>query len=161
MTLLATGLRLGEALALQWSDIDLSSGTLTVRGGKTSNARRVVLMPEELVKAMRAVRGVGLVFHRPNGKPMSQWTVRDNWYAMLEKVELPRIRVHDLRHLHGSFLLEQGADLASVSARLGHSSKAFTLSTYVHALASGQEKAAAISNSLLTANGVATRVQPN
>ena len=44
-------------------------------------------------------------------------------------------------------------DLATVSARLGHASKAFTLSTYTHALDSGQEKAAAISNHLLTETG--------
>jgi integrase len=92
------------------------------------------------------------VFHRPNGKLMSKRTIRDNCYAMLEKAEPPRIRVHDLRRLQGSFLLEQGADLAGVSARRGHSSEAFTLNTCVHALASGQEKAAAISNSLLAAN---------
>jgi integrase len=134
MVLLGTGLRLGEALALQWSDLDLTNGILTVRGGKTSNARRAVLMPEELVRELKAVRGVGLVFHR-NGKPVNQWTLRDNWYALLERLNLPRIRVHDLRHLHGSFLLGQGADLASVSARLGHSSKAFTLQTYIHTLA--------------------------
>jgi integrase len=153
MVLLGTGLRLGEALALQWSDLDLTNGILIVRGGKTANARRAVLMPEELVRELMALRGVGLVFHR-NGKPVNQWTLRDNWYALLERLNLPRIRVHDLRHLHGSFLLGQGADLASVSARLGHSSKAFTLQTYIHTMATGQEKAAELSGKLLAGVGV-------
>ena len=151
--LITTGLRLGEALALQWSDIDLKRGTLLVREGKTANARRALILPENLVSDLRAVRGVGLVFSR-NGKPLNPWAIRKcHFYPLLKKLGLPKIRLHDMRHMHGSFLLEQGADLASVSARLGHASKAFTLSTYVHALASGQEKAAQVANQLLTRSG--------
>ncbi len=71
MMLLGTGLRLGEALALQWSDLDLTNGILIVRGGKTANARRATVMSVELVRELKTVRGVGLVFHR-NGKPMNQ-----------------------------------------------------------------------------------------
>ncbi len=143
-TLLGTGLRLGEALSLQWSDVDLARGVVLVRGGKTANARRAVLLPAELVRDLKAARGLGLVF--PGANP---WTIRKcHFYPLVKRLGLPRIRLHDLRHLHGTFLLEAGADLASVSARLGHSSKAFTLQTYVHTLTSGQEKAAAISNVL-------------
>lgn len=59
-------------------------------------------------------------------------TVRDYFYKLVEKLELPRIRLHDLRHLHATLMLHEGVDLATVSARLGHASKAFTLHQYVH-----------------------------
>ncbi len=150
LVLLGTGLRLGEALSLQWSDIDLKSGVLTVRGGKTSNARRAILMPEALVRELRTVRGAGLIFSRRDGRPMSQWTIRDNFYALVDRLNLPRLRIHDLRHMHATLLLSEGTDLASVSSRLGHSSKAFTLQVYSHVLAAGQERAAEVANRLLS-----------
>ncbi len=144
MLLLATGLRLGEALSLQWGDIDLSRRVILVRGGKTVNARRAVLLPDELVRELRAVRGLGPLF------PFHHFTVRKAFYALLRRLGLPRIRLHDLRHAHGSALLAGGVDLATVSARLGHSSKAFTLQTYLHSMTSAQERAALVANQLLT-----------
>ncbi len=150
-TLLTTGLRLGEALALTWADIDLARGLLLVRQGKTPNARRAIRLPDGLVEELRPLRGIGLVFHTRRGGPLDPATIRnDCFYPLLEKLELPRIRLHDLRHLHATLLLSQGTDIATVSARLGHASKAFTLSMYTHALASGQEQAAASANHLLT-----------
>ncbi len=143
--LITTGLRLGEALGLQWADVDLSRGTLLVREGKTASARRAVLMPEELVRELKAIRGVGPVFPRAN-----PWTIRKCYfYPLIEQLGLPRIRLHDLRHLHATFLLSGGVDIATVSARLGHSSKAFTLQTYTHATALGQEMAARVAGPLL------------
>ncbi len=148
--LLGTGLRLGEALALTWQDIDLNSNLLVVRAGKTPNARRAVLLPVVLVRELRKLRGVGLVFSR-NSKPLNPWAIRrHHFYPLVKRLGLPRIRLHDLRHIHATLLLEQGTDLASISARLGHSSKAFTLQTYAHSLATGQERAALVSNTFLT-----------
>ncbi len=152
--LLTTGLRLGEALALTWQDIDLKSGLLMVRQGKTPNARRVLRLPDELVNELRAVRGVGLVFHTKLGNRLDTPTLRrDHFYPLLKRLGLPRIRLHDLRHSHATMLLAQGVDIATVSARLGHASRAFTLSTYAHAMATGQERAAEVANLLLTKSG--------
>lgn len=151
--LMGTGLRLGEALTLRWQDIDINAGVLVVREGKTPQARRAVLLPAELVRELRAARGLGLVFSR-NGKALNAWTIRRcHFYPLVKRLGLPRVRLHDLRHLHASVLLEQGADLAAVSARLGHASKGFTLAVYGHVLTAGQEKAAAAANLLLTRAG--------
>lgn len=153
--LMGTGLRLGEALTLRWQDIDINAGVLVVREGKTPQARRAVLLPAELVRELRAARGLGLVFSR-NGKALNAWTIRRcHFYPLVKRLGLPRVRLHDLRHLHASVLLEQGADLAAVSARLGHASKGFTLAVYGHVLTAGQEKAAAAANLLLTRAGAA------
>ena len=94
--------------------------------------------------------GAGLVFHR-NGKPIDSRarTIRDHhFYPLITRRRLPKMRLHDLRHLHGSYLVAQGVDLASVAERLGHASKSFTLQTYVHGM--GQEKVAKVANTLLT-----------
>jgi integrase len=55
-------------------------------------------------------------------------------YRHLEALGLPQVRLHDLRHTHASHLLGGGADLNTVSARLGHATPAFTLSQYGHLL---------------------------
>ncbi len=93
---------------------------------------------------------MNLIFSRRDGRPMSQWTIRDNFYALVDRLNLPRLRIHDLRHMHATLLLSEGTDLASVSSRLGHSSKAFTLQVYSHVLAAGQERAAEVANRLLS-----------
>ncbi len=99
-----------------------------------------------LVRELRKLRGVGRVFSR-NGKPLNPWAIRrHHFYPLVKRLGLPRIRLHDLRHIHATLLLERGTDLASISARLGRSSKAVTLQTYAHSLATGQERAAQISN---------------
>jgi integrase len=160
LTLAGTGLRLGEALKLTWQDIDFKSGVLTVQHGKTPKARRAVLLPAALLAPLRAVRGAGLVFHR-DGKALDPRarTIRDHhFYPLIERLGLPKVRLHDLRHLHGSYLVSQGVDLASVAERLGHASKAFTLARYVHGM--GQERAAEVSNQLLTHSAPAESANP-
>lgn len=100
--LIGTGLRLGEALRLTWRDIDFATGYLTVQWGKTPAARRAVLLPTVLLNQLRPLGGVGPVFDiEPHAK-----TVRDHhFYPLIEKLKLPWIRLHDLRHLHGSWLV--------------------------------------------------------
>jgi integrase len=90
-----------------------------------------------------------MVFNR-NGKALTEKNVRENdFYPWVEKLGLPKIRVHDLRHLHATLLLAGGVDLVAVSSRLGHALKAFTLQTYAHVVATAQEKAARVANEVL------------
>lgn len=139
--LVGTGMRVGEALALTWHDIDFGSGTLHVPHGKTTSSRRTIALPQTLVRELQEVRGIGLVFHS-HGGPIDPRNIRRyDFLPMVKRLGLPRIRLHDLRHFHASFLLARGADLASVSSRLGHGSKSFTLSTYAHTMTSGRELA--------------------
>jgi site-specific recombinase XerD len=62
-----------------------------------------------------------------------------------------------MRHFNASYLLASGVDMATLSSRLGHSSKAFTLQTYAHMLLGGEEKAAAAANLLLTKSAASAR----
>ncbi len=147
VTLMLTGLRLGELLRLRWEHIDLKQGVIYVPGTKTENAKRTVLLPPSLLLSLVSLHErepeSDLVFHTRSGTPLNPTNVRlREFYPLLERLKLPRIRLHDLRHFHATYLLSHGADLASVSARLGHGSKAFTLQTYAHVMLGGQEKAA-------------------
>jgi len=60
---------------------------------------------------------------------------------VLKEAGLPRLRFHDLRHSHASFLLAAGANVKVVSQRLGHASVAFTLDTYAHVMPGMEEDA--------------------
>jgi len=83
-----------------------------------------------------------LVFCQPNGKPLhAHNVVRRDFRRVIERAGLPRIRFHDLRHVHASFLLSQGVNPRVVQERLGHSTAAFTLQTYAHVLPQGQREA--------------------
>ncbi len=154
-TLMLTGLRLGELLRLRWENVGLKQGVIYVPGTKTPSANRAVLLPKILHLSLVSLRDrepeAVLVFHTKSGRPYNPSNIRRrHFYPLLEKLKLPRIRLHDLRHIHASYLMMSGTDLASVSARLGHSSRAFTLQTYAHVLVGGQEKAAEVANTLLT-----------
>ena len=60
-----------------------------------------------------------------------------------EDLDLPRIRLHDLRHTHATILLQQGINPKVVSERLGHASVSFTMDVYQHVLPGMQAQAAA------------------
>lgn len=121
---LMTGLRKGELLALYWEDFDGEG--LQVYSPKTGRSRYVVLDASTAVNMM-AQAGKGRIFtmhpHTPN-KVLSRLTAR---------MGLPPIRFHDLRHTHATLALGMGADLATVSRRLGHSSVTVTAGVYQHA----------------------------
>ena len=67
----------------------------------------------------------------------------------VRRTELPRIRLHDLRHTHASHLLAAGVNVKIVSERLGHASVAFTLDTYGHVMPGQQASAAAAAAALV------------
>lgn len=153
---ITTGLRAGELLGIRVPiDLDLSRGILFVRGGKTENARRSVLLPptllQEIKEYLREEPHIGYLFCTRKGTPLNLSNVRfQDFWPTIGKAGLPRIRFHDLRHFHASYILSRGVDLATVSGRLGHASKAFTAQTYIHAIAPRyQEQAAQVANDLL------------
>lgn len=167
-TMAGTGMRFGEALGLRDADVDLEQSVVSVRqtlkqsGGfgtpKTERSRRTITLPVEVVDALRQLRhwkreqklrlgpkfkDFGLVFCLPNGKPLHQGNVRRrDFYPRFVRLGLPKIRLHDLRHTHGTQLIAAGVDPRTVSDRLGHSSPAFTMSVYVHGVSESQRRAA-------------------
>jgi integrase len=84
-----------------------------------------------------------LIFANPDGTPLKPDSVSSAVSLLCRRLGLPKgASLHTLRHSHGSFLLANGMDLATVSERLGHSSVRVTADVYSHAIR-GRDKEAA------------------
>ncbi len=151
---LGMGLRQGEALGLQWDDVDFAERQLHVRRQllridhkltlaplKTKKATRTLTMPKVVLEALQDHRRrhiaagllpAGFVFVAENGSPLDSRNVVRGYKALLKRAGLPDRRFHDLRHSAGSILLAQGASPKVVQAVLGHSQFQVTANTYLH-----------------------------
>jgi integrase len=159
--LATTGLRIGEALGLRWSDVDFASGRLVVNRAlqrqpgvgyvfvepKTAKSRRTVYLAQgtlaSLVEYRRRQRedqlaagpewnNTGLVFTTPMGRPIDGTWATKWFHRALDQAGLPRIRIHDLRHTAATHLLRRGVHPKVVQELLGHSTISLTLDTYSH-----------------------------
>lgn len=140
--LVGTGMRLDEALHLQWDDIDLEHRLITVHRGrkgmtKSGRMRRVPIFDSVLpvLKAMRLSRGTNTMLW-PGSKPglaLTQPSVWKPFKRALDHAGLDeRMRLHDLRHSFASLFLLDGGDIFKLSRILGHSSVTITERTYAH-----------------------------
>lgn len=134
-TAVTTGLRMEELIALQWQDVDLDAGTITVRRAlsfrrqvkplKTPTSARTLTIPPDTVAILRGHRFPGAkpedwVFTNRIGRP---WMRANLWEAFRTRCQWAGVRpipLKNLRHLHATLLLQAGVDLASVAKRLGH-----------------------------------------
>mgnify|MGYP002533588767 FL=1 len=157
---LCTGLRRGELLALQWDDLDFKTGTLTVNKQvyevkgqlqvsvpKTRASIRRLVLPPGVVEVLRAYRETvdsRWMFPSPvkEDVPMTPGAVRRRLQIILERAGCKRIRFHDLRHTFATLSLENGMDVKTLSAMLGHVSAATTLDIYTHVTGDMQTEAA-------------------
>jgi len=169
-TLLYTGLRRGEAIALRWKNIDLLGLELHVvesayrirkefiiKEPKTLHSKRAVSLSPSLSALLREYRedqefmrkqmgnpltGEDFVFSWPDGRPLDPDVVTKAFHRIAEKAGLKNIRLHDLRHTHATLMLKAGVHPKVVSERLGHANIGITLDTYSHVLPGLQEAAA-------------------
>ena len=99
-------------------------------------------------------RDSGLLFVGEYGRPLDPSNIRNRDHLpRLIRLGLPRFRLHDLRHFHATQLVAASVDYRTVGDRMGHRSPSFTISTYAHAAARAQERAAAVANDLLMKSG--------
>jgi integrase len=121
------GLRISEALALTWFDIDLSRKTLRVRRGK-GGAGRTVHLSESLATALADVAGVhyhGPVLMSAYNHAFKDPTVpRAALKALCAKAGVPYLGFHALRHSAGTRLMRESGNLQLVAAHLGHANVA-------------------------------------
>jgi integrase len=163
-TLILTGMRRGEALALLWDDIDFTGMTITitknyqrVRGvrivgdPKNKSTRTIPLSTAlaEILTAHRAQQGKdrtasswrehGLVFPSTVGTYIIPGNLHDDFKTLLKRAGLPETtRLHDLRHTCATLLLDAGVNPANVAAQLGHAKVSTTLDVYGHSVPSSQ-----------------------
>jgi integrase len=152
-TLAGTGLRLGEALALQWEDLDGLARELRVtrslsRGqvgtpkaghGRTVDLSQVLAETLGQLEQARTREALLLgwqtlpswVFCTRAGTPMDESKVRRAMRQVLQQAKLPlHFSPHCLRHTHASLMLQQGESLTYVQRQLGHASINLTADTY-------------------------------
>ncbi len=146
-----TGMRWGEIVSLEWTDVDFRTGKIHVRrampAGTTEAAdpksiasRRAVDMLGPVRQALLDLPQRGrLVFPGLRGGPLNyRWFARYVWHPATRAIE-SRLRLHDLRHGFASLLLAWGEPILYVSQQIGHSSAGFTLSTYAHLIQQGRK----------------------
>ena len=126
---LRLGMRRGELLALDWSDIDLEAGELTVRAGKTEGSSRTLPLVAGSTEAL-APSGTGPVFTSDNGRRLGGRQALRVWHGWTEAAGLGRRRFHASRHTAATLMLQRGVPLEVVSAVLGHTSLAITSDIY-------------------------------
>jgi integrase len=82
------------------------------------------------------------VFTNNDGKPVHPHSISQTFERIANRAGVPRIRLHDVRHTHGTLLIKAGVPVKVVSERLGHGNPAFTIDTYQHVLPGMQAEAA-------------------
>ena len=170
--LIFTGMRRGELLGLQWSDVDFERKTLQIcrtiqyipeRGvyvdeTKNTTSNRVIKLSQTAVDDLKRYRAwqtdrqlelgtywqnTGFIFTNNTGKPLHPDTV-SSWFSDFIKAhkELPPISLHSLRHTNATLQIAGGVPLTTVAKRLGHADTVTTSRIYAHAIKSADEAAA-------------------
>lgn len=165
-TLLASGCRIGEALALEWSDIDLKKGTISI--SKTLNRYQETNTPKskaglreididkatvsllkqykkrQQVQSWQLGQSEGIVFTPFTTKYAYACLLRKRLQSHFKAAGVPDISFHGFRHTHATIMLYAGIEAKDLQYRLGHSNISMTLNTYVHATKEGAKKAVSI-----------------
>ncbi|MBU5342330.1 site-specific integrase [Caldifermentibacillus hisashii] len=162
-TLIArTGLRIGEALALTWDDIDFENKLLSVNktlsyplntnpiitSPKTKASIRTIKLDDQTIKMLKKQKinrnemylmyrdyrqpDTNIIFHQHEGRWLRTNVVREYFKEVCKRAGLPVLSPHALRHSHAVHLLESGATIKYVAERLGHASIKITADTYLH-----------------------------
>ena len=164
-----TGMRRGEILGLRWKDVDLRAARISIRQALVSVAyeiiastpknhmARVVDIDSGTVDQLREhsarqrternswrsnYQVNDLVFCREDGSPIHPHSLSQAFERLVKKSELPKIRLHDLRHTHATIAIQAGVPVKVISERLGHETPAFTLKQYAHVIPGMQAEAA-------------------
>jgi integrase len=116
-----TGCRAGELLALRWRHVDFDGREVVVEDSKSGDSRRVPLHPEAM-NMLRPFRGLpeAPVFMMPDGSPVLITSLSRAFKNAAREIGRGDLRLHDLRHVCGTRLLAQSANLPEVAALLGH-----------------------------------------
>lgn len=122
--LLFTGARLGEAMALQWREVDLANRRVAFLDTKNGTSRGAPLHSRVVAALANLTRREGPVFRRPDGHAYEGTgsPIRTGFKAACRRAGIKGFRVHDCRHTFASWYVMAGGDLRSLAELLGHKS---------------------------------------
>lgn len=143
---LTTGMRRGEILGLKWRDLNLETGELNIKRQlttkgisvpKTKSSIRTILLPPDMLELLREMKKTAKydwIFPSPvkEGEPRNPTAITKRFRLMLERAHCKHVRFHDLRHTFATMALENGMDVKTLSAMIGHVSSETTLNIYSH-----------------------------
>lgn len=166
LVIVTGGLRRGEALALEWSDLDSKNNRLTInkqltakreiKTVKSKASNRISTIPPSVTKkllehrkrqlAFYMARGIrpdnNAIFTTSNGTYFLPGNVLRHFKNDCQKLNLPVVDIHSLRHLHVSIMINQGVDIKTIQSRVGHAKLSTTLDIYSHLLQKYEEESA-------------------
>ncbi|MFW6047419.1 MAG: tyrosine-type recombinase/integrase [Candidatus Woesearchaeota archaeon] len=174
----ATGMRRGEMIGLEWSNVDLKNNKISIVKAlkrtskgielsetKTSSSRRSIAITEDTAKILKRIKKeqakrklklgnkyntrFDLVFCEKDGRYCNPNSVTRRFKRVAKAVGLGHIKLHDLRHTMASLMLKSGTNPKVVQERLGHSSISITLDLYSHLTLDLQKEAAKSLSELL------------
>lgn len=173
ITLLYTGMRLGELCGLEWKDVDFDNHIIYIRRSSQYLPGKGIFTKEPKNKtSIRANRYAAELFlllrqheqyqiterlklgdkWQDTDRLFTQWNgsyflpgTLSNWFTdFIKTTDLPKVTIHSLRHTNATLLIAGGVDIRTVSKRLGHSQASTTMNIYAHALQSADDAAAEI-----------------
>ena len=164
-------MRRGEALGLEWEDVDFQTGVISIKRTsqytgalgtftdetKTEQSKRSLRVPMNVIDVLNAHRvaqnelrlklgdrwqGSRRIFTNADGSDMSANIPLHRLKSILKKNGLREVSLHSLRHTNATLLIQQGISIRAVSGRLGHSQTSTTMNIYAHQIQSADAAAA-------------------
>ncbi|MCH8188799.1 MAG: tyrosine-type recombinase/integrase [Proteobacteria bacterium] len=127
LILLLTGVRKGNALSMQWQDVDLETGVWRIPDTKTGDPQTLPLAPQAIaVLQVRSSNDNGPWVFPGTGKSGHLVEPKKAWRKILDRAGIEGLWIHDLRRTHGSWMAATGANLSVISRALGHKHLATT-----------------------------------
>lgn len=145
LTAIYTGMRVGEIMALQWSDIDFKNATITVsktydyisrkiKPPKTVNSNRTIKVSRSLLEILSQLKAnrTKFVFQNVYGEIPTDNAANKTLRAVMAKAGIKKqgFHFHSLRHCHVAYLASRHVDWYVISKRLGHADVSFTMRQY-------------------------------
>lgn len=172
------GLRRGEVLGLQWTDIDFENKIMHIKRArvktkehnegevvdlKNNSSFRSISLPNSVIEILKKERVNQKSFKNKlknaynnndyiacyrNGEPFKPDYLSKKYKKIIKKSNLKEIRLHDLRHTASTYMIMHGVPYKTVSSILGHSNVSTTLDIYTHTTSKAKKEAAKINDNL-------------